>query len=69
MKQEREITVIIDTGYNGALTLPTAMVRPLSLPQLASRGVTLGDQSHKVLKPTALKSFGTGNTARYGSSV
>jgi clan AA aspartic protease len=47
--QEREITAIIDTGYNGALTLPTAIVRTLSLFQLASRGVTLGDQSHKVL--------------------
>ena len=47
--QEREIRAIIDTGYNGALTLPMAVVRTLSLAQLASRGVTLGDQSRKVL--------------------
>ncbi len=46
--QVLDITVVIDTGYNGALSLPQALVSALSLPQAASREVTLGDASRKV---------------------
>jgi clan AA aspartic protease len=44
-----EITAIIDTGYNGALTLPHATVLALALMPSASRMVTLGDASQRVL--------------------
>ena len=42
-------TVVIDTGYNGSLTLPIALIASLSLSPLASRPVTLGDASRRVL--------------------
>ncbi len=44
-----EITAIIDTGYNGALSLPHATVTALALMPSASRMVTLGDASQRVL--------------------
>ena len=44
-----EITAIIDTGYNGALSLPHATVTVLALLPSASRMVTLGDASQRVL--------------------
>lgn len=44
-----EITAIIDTGYNGVLTLPPATVLALALMPSASRMVTLGDASQRVL--------------------
>ncbi len=40
-------TAVIDTGYNGALTLPLAVIEMLDLEPLASRGVTLGDASRR----------------------
>lgn len=40
--QPQEAMVIIDTGYNGALSLPLTMVTALALPPSASRMVTLG---------------------------
>jgi len=46
--QSLDVTVVIDTGYNGGLSLPMAIVDALSLPQAASREVTLGDASRKV---------------------
>jgi clan AA aspartic protease len=45
---QQEVTAIIDTGYNGALSLPLAMVTALALPPSASRMVTLGDASQRV---------------------
>jgi clan AA aspartic protease len=42
------VTAIIDTGYNGALSLPRAIVTVLALPPSASRIVTLGDASQRV---------------------
>jgi clan AA aspartic protease len=42
-------TAVIDTGYNGALTLPLAVITMLALTPLASRSVTLGDTSRRVL--------------------
>jgi clan AA aspartic protease len=44
-----DVTAIIDTGYNGFLTLPLAVAQALSLSALASRSVTLGDGSRRVL--------------------
>ena len=46
--QSLEVTAVIDTGYNGALSLPRSIVAALSLPQAAVREVTLGDTSRKV---------------------
>jgi clan AA aspartic protease len=45
----QEITAIIDTGYNGALSLPHATVIALALMPSAPRMVTLGDASQRVL--------------------
>lgn len=42
-------TAVIDTGYNGALTLPLAVITALALTPLAPRQVVLGDASRKVL--------------------
>ena len=44
----REVSAVIDTGYNGAITLPPSAVSALALPRGASREVTLGDASRKV---------------------
>jgi clan AA aspartic protease len=44
----QEVSAVIDTGYNGAITLPPSLVAVLSLPRGASREVTLGDASRKV---------------------
>lgn len=40
---------VIDTGYNGALTLPLSVIMALELNPLAARLVTLGDASQRVL--------------------
>ncbi|MBE9140748.1 clan AA aspartic protease [Nodosilinea sp. LEGE 07088] len=42
------IDAVIDTGFNGSLTLPAALVTTLSLPWNASDIVTLGDGSETV---------------------
>lgn len=47
--QAAVITFIIDTGYNGALSLPRALTATLGLTALAPRNVTLGDDSRKTL--------------------
>lgn len=46
---QTEVTAVIDTGYNGSLSLPLAMITSLSLPPLVSRWVTLGDGSRRIL--------------------
>jgi clan AA aspartic protease len=46
--QSREVMAVIDTGYNGAITLPSSVVTALLLSRGASREVTLGDTSRKV---------------------
>ena len=33
--QERDISAVIDTGFNGFLTLPPGLVRRLALPRIA----------------------------------
>jgi clan AA aspartic protease len=46
---QTQVTAVIDTGYNGSLSLPMAIVALLAFPPLASRSVTLGDGSRRVL--------------------
>ena len=43
--QTREIDAVIDTGFNGFLTLPPALVSELGLPFLSHGGATLADGS------------------------
>jgi clan AA aspartic protease len=49
LNSQAEVTAVIDTGYNGTLTLPFALITTLALTRLASRSVTLGDASRRVL--------------------
>jgi clan AA aspartic protease len=48
-RQWHRIEVIIDTGFNGFLTLPSALVYILRLPLVGNRRATLGDGSVIVL--------------------
>ncbi len=41
--QEREIQVVIDTGYNGFLSLPPALVAELGLPLVGTSQATLAN--------------------------
>jgi clan AA aspartic protease len=47
--QQLDITAVIDTGYNGALTLPLASVSTLALALLGPMRVILGDTSQRAL--------------------
>jgi clan AA aspartic protease len=47
--QTRLVVAVIDTGYNGAFTLPMSVVTALALPPLPPSVVRLGDASQKVL--------------------
>ena len=47
--QTREIDAVIDTGFNGFLTLPPALVAELGLPFLSHGGATLADGSSDCL--------------------
>jgi clan AA aspartic protease len=47
--QMMEIVAVIDTGYSGALSLPSAIITALALSPLASRVVRLADRSRRVL--------------------
>jgi len=48
--QHRHLDVILDTGFNGALTLPSPIVRDLELPFLSTRRATLADGSTVALE-------------------
>ena len=48
-QQPHDVDAVIDTGFNGFLTLPRAMVHTLQLPLAGNRRVTLGDGSMVVL--------------------
>ena len=48
-QQPHDVKAVIDTGFNGFLTLPRAMVQTLQLPLAGNRQVTLGDGSMVVL--------------------
>src|SRR5262249_1070786 len=47
--QPPDVDAVIDTGFNGFLTLPRALVQTLQLPLAGNRRVTLGDGSTVVL--------------------
>jgi len=44
-KQQQVIDTVIDTGFSGFLSLPSAIITALNLPWSASDIVTLGDGS------------------------
>jgi clan AA aspartic protease len=44
-KQQQVVDTVIDTGFNGFLSLPSAIITTLDLPWSASDLVTLGDGS------------------------
>ena len=44
--QAREIDAVIDTGFNGFLTLPSPLVAELGLPFLSHGGATLADDNN-----------------------
>jgi clan AA aspartic protease len=48
--QREEIDAIIDTGYTGDLTLPSTLVRALSLPRRGVRDALLADGSRVRLR-------------------
>ena len=47
--QRRQIEAVIDTGYNGDLTLPSELAQALQLPFAGYRQATLADNSVVVL--------------------
>ena len=47
--QRQVIDAVIDTGFNGFLTLPSSIITSLDLPWNASDIVTLGDGSETFL--------------------
>jgi clan AA aspartic protease len=57
---QAQITGVIDTGYNGSLSLPLALITALGLSRLALRSVTLGDGSRR------MRDFYEGQVAWYG---
>jgi clan AA aspartic protease len=44
-KSIAKVAAVIDTGYNGALTLPSSLIRALGLPRMSSSTATLADGS------------------------
>ncbi len=48
--QVYEFQVVIDTGYNGCLTLPASIINKLGLPTIGSRRAMLADGSEVLLK-------------------
>lgn len=46
--QSREIEVVVDTGFNGALTLPSSIIRSLGLPFRRSGRALLADGSESL---------------------
>jgi clan AA aspartic protease len=51
--QTRDVTVVIDTGYNGTLTLPLAVINSLGLASALQRWVKLADGSRSSLQSYA----------------
>src|SRR5437867_9599171 len=47
--QEQSIDAVIDTGFNGSLTLPISLITNLGLPLYGQRRVILGDGSTRIL--------------------
>ena len=55
------IEVVIDTGFNGFLTLPPALIFTLALPWLFRQQGQLADGSFQVFDVYVGRSSGTGN--------
>jgi predicted aspartyl protease len=51
--QEQEIDAVIDTGFNGFLTLPPALVRRLNLPHLGQSRALLANGREEILDRTS----------------
>ena len=75
--QTREIEAVIDTGYNGFLTLPAAMVAELKLPFLGPSRATLANGAVEIFnvhdatvlwdgQPRDIESDATGSTPLVG---
>jgi clan AA aspartic protease len=47
---DQEIEAVMDTGFNGSLTLPSHMVAALELPLVGDRQATLADGSQVLMK-------------------
>ncbi|MCE2399430.1 hypothetical protein J4G08_00925 [Candidatus Poribacteria bacterium] len=64
--QKREkVEAVIDTGFNGYLTLPNNLINSLNLQQAGSRRVTLGDGNIVVLEMYFAKVLWHGQERRY----
>lgn len=48
-QRRHEVEAVLDTGFNGFLTLPSHLVHALRLPLVGNRRTTLGDGSIVVL--------------------
>ena len=48
-QQRRQAEAVIDTGFNGFLTLPESLISDLKLPMVGNRRATLGDGNIVVL--------------------
>ncbi len=59
--QQQVIDAVIDTGFNGFLTLPSAIISALALPWNASDIVTLGDGSETLFDLYAATIIWDGN--------
>ncbi len=57
--QEREVDVVVDTGFNGYLTLPPELVADLGLPVVGDAEAVLADGSEAVFDVSALRCSGT----------
>jgi clan AA aspartic protease len=47
--QSLDVEAVIDTGFNGALTLPIAIITPLALAPDVNRSVRLADATKRVI--------------------
>lgn len=61
--REREVEAVIDTGYNGSLTLPPYLVAELGLPFRVRSSATLGDGSTSLSMSTMVPCTGMGGHA------
>lgn len=49
-RRQEHVDAVLDTGFNGSLTLPSRTVRSLDLPFLSTRRVTLANGTRVVLE-------------------
>ena len=63
--QEQEIEAIIDTGFDGCLSLPSSLIVFLSLAWRERGRALLADGSESVFDTTRVQCFGTGRLIGY----